>query len=213
MTAEAAFSAWSVDRLVRQLAALSFNCNCTARCSVHQNAGAARFIDKNTIETSAGLRISADKIIICTGGESRLLLIPRLRADRHPRRCMGPDFGLAIHDRRRAGATGVQVASIFNAFGSRVQLFEAGPRILATEDADISAAAAIALRQSGIAVHESFGTIEAFAKTPAGVRMVFTKNGARLDAEASLAVVAVGWVADTKRLNVAAEPTPPTEGS
>ena len=29
-----------------------------------------------------------------------------------------------------SGATGVQVASIFHAFGSRVQLFEAGPRVV-----------------------------------------------------------------------------------
>jgi dihydrolipoamide dehydrogenase len=103
-----------------------------------------------------------------------------------------------------AGATGMQVASIFNAFGSRVQLFEAGRRILATEDADISAAAAVALRQSGIAVHETFSAIEAFERTADGVRMIFTKDGRRFDAEATLVVVAVGWVAETSELNVAA---------
>jgi pyruvate/2-oxoglutarate dehydrogenase complex dihydrolipoamide dehydrogenase (E3) component len=32
-----------------------------------------------------------------------------------------------------AGATGVQVASIFNAYGSRIQLFQTGPRILPSE--------------------------------------------------------------------------------
>jgi pyruvate/2-oxoglutarate dehydrogenase complex dihydrolipoamide dehydrogenase (E3) component len=47
-----------------------------------------------------------------------------------------------------AGATGVQVASIFNAFGSRIQLFEAGPRILPSEDEDVSAAVAEAFRGS-----------------------------------------------------------------
>ena len=52
------------------------------------------------------------------------------------------------------GATGVQVASIFNAFGSRVQLYQAGPRILATEDEDVSAAVAAALRESGMVVRE-----------------------------------------------------------
>jgi dihydrolipoamide dehydrogenase len=49
-----------------------------------------------------------------------------------------------------AGATGAQVASIFNDFGSRVQLFEAGPRILRTEDEDVSAAMAAAFREAGI---------------------------------------------------------------
>jgi pyruvate/2-oxoglutarate dehydrogenase complex dihydrolipoamide dehydrogenase (E3) component len=103
-----------------------------------------------------------------------------------------------------AGATGAQVASIFQAFGSRVQLFEAGPRILPTEDVDVSAAVAAAFRESGMVVRESFGTIESFEKTPGGVRMVFSKDGTRNSAEAALVVVAVGWVADTAGLNLAA---------
>ena len=48
-----------------------------------------------------------------------------------------------------AGATGVQVASIFNAFGSQVQLFQTGPRILPSEDEDVSAAVAAAFRDFG----------------------------------------------------------------
>ena len=103
-----------------------------------------------------------------------------------------------------AGATGAQVASIFNAFGSRVQLFQAGPRILPTEDEDVSAAVAAAFRESGIVVRENFGAIESFEKTPSGVRMIFSKDGVRDSAEAALAVVAVGWVANTAGLNLAA---------
>ena len=101
------------------------------------------------------------------------------------------------------GATGAQVASIFNAFGSRVQLFQAGPRILPTEDEDVSAAVAAAFRESGIVVREDFGAIESFEKTPSGVRMIFSKDGVRDSAEAALAVVAVGWVADTAGLSLA----------
>src|SRR5262249_45987454 len=101
------------------------------------------------------------------------------------------------------GATGAQVASIFNAFGSRVQLFQAAPRILPTEDEDVSAAVAAAFRESGIVVRENFGTIESFERTPSGVRMVFSNDGARDSAEAALAVVAVGWVADTAGLSLA----------
>jgi dihydrolipoamide dehydrogenase len=172
--------------------------------TVHENAGEARFIDHHTIETSAGLRLSADKIIICTGGVSRRLPIPGFEltsthSDAWALSSVPPSM-LVVG----AGATGVQVASIFNAFGSRIELFEAGPRILATEDADISAAAAVALRQSGIAVHENFGAIESFERTTTGVRMIFTKDGRQFDAEASLVVVAAGWGVDTLSLNVAA---------
>jgi len=172
--------------------------------AVHEHAGMSRFIDPHTIETGTGLRLRADKIIVCTGGKSRSLPIPgfELTSTHSDAWALtsAPPSMLVIG----AGATGVQVASIFNAFGSRIELFEAGPRILPTEDADISAAAATALRQSGIAVHENFGAIESFERAPAGVRMFFTKNGDRFAAEAALVVVAVGWVADTSSLNIAA---------
>jgi pyruvate/2-oxoglutarate dehydrogenase complex dihydrolipoamide dehydrogenase (E3) component len=92
-----------------------------------------------------------------------------------------------------AGATGVQVATIFQAFGSRVQLFQAAPRILPTEDEDVSAAVAAAFRRSGMIVRENFGTIESFEKTAGGVRLGFSKDGTRETAEAALVVVAVGW--------------------
>ena len=102
-----------------------------------------------------------------------------------------------------AGATGVQVASIFNAFGSRIRLFEARPRILPSEDEDVSAAVAEAFRASNIAVNENFGSIVSFEKAATGVRMIFSKNGARDSAEATLAVVAVGWAAETRALSLA----------
>src|SRR4029077_859782 len=88
------------------------------------------------------------------------------------------------------GATGAQVASDFNAFGSRVQLFHRGPRILPTEDVDISATVASAFRSAGIVVQENFGEIESFEKTPSGVRMNYCKDGVGKSAEASLGVVA-----------------------
>jgi pyruvate/2-oxoglutarate dehydrogenase complex dihydrolipoamide dehydrogenase (E3) component len=102
------------------------------------------------------------------------------------------------------GATGAQVASIFNAFGSKVQLFQSDPRILTSEDEDVSAAVAAAFRESGIEVREGFGAVESFDATPGGVRMNFSKDGTQGSAEAALVVVAVGWVADTAELNLAA---------
>jgi dihydrolipoamide dehydrogenase len=102
------------------------------------------------------------------------------------------------------GATGAQVASIFSALGSRVELFEAGPRILATEDEDVSAVVAGAFRESGIVVHENFGKIDSFEKTSSHVRMIFSKGDSLKSAEAVLAVVAVGWSADTAKLNLPA---------
>ena len=172
--------------------------------TVHEHAGVARFADEHTIETKSGLRLRAEKIIICTGGVSRRLSVPGFELTNTHSDAWGltsvPPSMLVVG----AGATGVQVASIFNAFGSQIQLFQTGPRILPSEDEDVSAAVAAAFRSANIAVHENIGAIEGFEKTPSGVRMIFSRDGVRDSAEATLAVVAVGWVADTAGLSLAA---------
>ena len=173
-----------------------------AGVAVHERAGTARLVNENTVESESGLRLQAKKIILCTGGVSRRLDVPgfeftNTHSDAWSLTKVPPSM-LVIG----AGATGAQVASIFNAFGSRIQLFQSGPRILPTEDEDVSAAVATAFRSSGIAIHENFGTIECFEKTSSGIRMVFSKNDDRQSAEASLVVVAVGWVANTADLNL-----------
>lgn len=170
--------------------------------TVHEGAGIARFTDANTIETQSGLRLQADKIIICTGGVSRPLSVPGFELTNTHSDAWGlasvPSSMLVIG----AGATGVQVASIFNAFGSKIQLFQTGPRILPAEDEDVSETVAAAFRDAGIVVRENFGAIKSFEKTPTGVRMNFSRNGEGSCADAKLAVVAVGWVADTAELNL-----------
>src|SRR6266850_6202563 len=117
--------------------------------AVYVQAGAARFADLHTVETANGLRLQAEKIIICTGGVSRRLSVPgvELTATHSDAWALTsvPSSLLVIG----AGATGAQVASVFNAFGSRVQLFHRGPRILPTEDEDISTAVASAFRSAG----------------------------------------------------------------
>jgi pyruvate/2-oxoglutarate dehydrogenase complex dihydrolipoamide dehydrogenase (E3) component len=169
---------------------------------VNEQCGAARFTDPHTVETESGLRLRADKFIICTGGTSRKLSVPgaeltATHSDAWALTAVPPSM-IVIG----GGATGAQVASVFNAFGSRIQLFHAGPRILPTEDEEVSAAMAAAFRESGIEVREGFGVIESFGKTPDGVRMYFSKEGRRENAEAALAVTAIGWAANTAGLNL-----------
>ena len=171
--------------------------------TVHEQAGAARFADSHTIVTEAGLRLQADKFIICTGGVSRRLPLPGFESTSTHSNAWSltsvPPSMLVVG----AGDTGLQVASIFNAFGSRIQLLEARPRILPHADEDVAAAVAAAFRRSGMVVQENFGAIESFEKTATGVRMIFSKDGHRGSAEAALAVVTVGWVADAAGLSLA----------
>ena len=169
---------------------------------VNEQCGVVRFTDPHTVETENGLRLNADKFIICTGGSSRKLSVPgaeftATHSDAWALTCV-PSSMIVVG----GGATGVQVASVFNAFGTRVQLFQAGPRILPSEDEEVSAAVAAAFRESGMDVREEFGVIESFEKTSDGVRMCFSKEDQRENAEASLAVIAIGWVANTAGLDL-----------
>ena len=172
--------------------------------TIHEHAGAARFIDPHVIESEHAPRLRSEKVIICTGGKSRRLQIPGFdltstHSDAWSLSSAPPSM-LVVG----AGATGVQVASIFNAFGSRVVLFEAAPRILMSEDEDVAATVSAALQASGIRVLADAGTIERFEPCPAGVRLAYANSDGQDHIDAAVAVVAVGWIANTAGLNLAA---------
>jgi pyruvate/2-oxoglutarate dehydrogenase complex dihydrolipoamide dehydrogenase (E3) component len=174
-----------------------------AGATVHERTGPARFIDDHSIEVDDGRRFEAERIILCVGGTSRRLPIPGFEltathSDAWSLNAVPPSMIVV-----GAGATGAQVASIFAAFGSEVQLFEAAPRILETEDEDISAIVSAAFTQNGISVREAFGAIDRFEAAPPGIRMFYSKDGVERSAEAAVAIVAVGWTADTERLRLA----------
>lgn len=169
-----------------------------------EQRGNARFVDAHTIETESGLRMQAEQIILCAGGTSRGLSVPgaELTATHSDAWSLTrvPQSILVIG----AGMTGAQVASVFQAFGSRIVLFQRASRILPAEDEDVSTAVAAAFRDSGMVVREGFGTIESFERVDGGIRMNFSREGVQESAEAELVVVAIGWVADTCGLNLSA---------
>jgi pyruvate/2-oxoglutarate dehydrogenase complex dihydrolipoamide dehydrogenase (E3) component len=175
-----------------------------AGVDIWEGAGPARFVDAHTAETLHRGPVRADKIILCVGGVSRRLPVPGFELAATHSDAWGlaavPPSMLVIG----SGATGAQVASVFNAFGARVALFEAGPRILATEEPEVSAAVAAGFRRRGIEIFEGFGAIAAIEKTKAGYAMRYGQDGEKRCAEASLIVAAVGWQAATAQLNLAA---------
>ena len=173
--------------------------------AIHEHAGAVRFIDPHLIESTHATTTSRGEVHHLhrwhgpSPGSARLSTLTSTHSDAWGFSSAPPSM-LVIG----AGATGVQVASIFNAFGSQVTLFEAAPRILMSEDDDVASAVSAALQASGIRVLEEAGTIERFESCPTGVRLVYTKSDTQDHIEATVAVVAAGWVANTAGLDLAA---------
>lgn len=169
---------------------------------IYEQAGPARFADAHTVESDNAPPLHAGKVIICTGGTSRPLPVPGFEltathSDAWNLSSVPPSM-IVIG----AGATGVQVASIFNAFGSRVHLVEIAPRILMSEDHDVSEAVGAALAASGVRIVEDAGTIDRFERCAAGVRLIRSSGQGQQSIDATLAVVAAGWMAATDGLGL-----------
>ena len=176
-----------------------------------ENVGHARFGDDGSVHTDSGLTISADAFVVCTGGVSKTLPIPGFEftsthSDAWELTAV-PESMVVLG----AGATGVQVASVFHAFGTQVHLLEVGPRLLPTSDPDVSAAVAERFRAMGIDVRIGFGSVDTFEKTESGVATHLVSGGEPTRIDAELVVVAVGWATSVTGLDlgrVGVETTP-----
>ncbi len=138
--------------------------------------------------------VEAKNIIIATGSEARML--PGLQAD--------PEFiltnieilnltavpkSLAIIG---AGAVGVEFASIFHRFGSKVTVLEMLPRAVPVEDEEISKELERMFKKFGLGV-ETGAKAENIRKTGSGVALTVTLAGGKTEElEAEKLLVAVG---------------------
>jgi dihydrolipoamide dehydrogenase len=101
-----------------------------------------------------------------------------------------------------AGAIGVEFASMFCTFGSKVTLVEALPRIVPNEDEEISVELTKALSKRGITIMTG-AKLQNVAHHGDGVRAVITDAAGKeviIDAERSL--IGIGIVPNTKELGL-----------
>ncbi len=174
-----------------------------AGVELFEHAGTAEFADARTIRSASAPTLCGERIVICSGGISRALDVPGAELTVTPADAFSltavPKSTIVIG----AGATGAQVASILHALGSSVTICQAGPRIVASEDAEVSDAVAAAFREDGMTIYQGFGRIERLDPAARGVSV--TLAGAQhAPLEAELVVCAIGWTADTDSLNLKA---------
>jgi dihydrolipoamide dehydrogenase len=135
-------------------------------------------------------------IVLATGSEARML--PGLQPD--PQRILTNVEILDLPQIPKtmailgAGAVGVEFASCFHRFGTKVSLFEMLPRIVPVEDEEVSKELLRAFKKTGIRVETGAKADPASVqKTDAGVRLNVTlENGKVETVEAECLLVAVG---------------------
>lgn len=90
-----------------------------------------------------------------------------------------------------AGAVGVEFASIYASFGSKVTIVELLPRLIPIEDAALGAELEKAFKRRGIAVHTGT-TVEKVVSGKDKVSITASKDGKPVELEAEVLLVAVG---------------------
>ena len=138
--------------------------------------------------------LETKNVIIATGSEARMLpgLTPDAKAILTNVEILDiptiPKTLIVIG----AGAVGVEFASIFNRFGTKVTVLEMLPRIVPLEDEEVSKELERCFRKTGIR-SETGAKAENITRTDNGVRLCAAlANGKRDDMDAEALLVAVG---------------------
>jgi len=148
--------------------------------------------------------LETKNVIIATGSEARML--PGLEPDAKAILTNIEILDLPVIPKTMliigAGAVGVEFASIFNRFGTKVTLLEMLPRLVPVEDEEISKELERYFKKTGIRC-ETGAKAENITRTENGVRLCAAlANGKREDLEAETLLVAVGRKPNTENIGL-----------
>jgi len=148
--------------------------------------------------------VEAKNIILATGSEARML--PGLQPD--AQRILTNIEILNLREVPKslailgAGAVGVEFASCFHRFGSKVTIFEMLPRIVPVEDEEVSKELERCFKKSGIRI-ETGAKVEGIERTATGVRFTAAlADGKRETVEADALLIAVGRKPNTENIGL-----------
>jgi len=143
--------------------------------------GTGSLVDANTVRITGAdgeETIRGDAIILATGSVPSSL--PHIKPDH--KTILDSDSILQYEKIPKslavigAGAVGVEFASIFNAFGTDVQVIEVLPRVVPIEDEDVSKALDKAFRKKGITVRTAC-EVKAVKATKTGAKLTVAQGG------------------------------------
>jgi dihydrolipoyl dehydrogenase len=151
------------------------------------------------------LVLEAEQIVLATGSRERLLAGVAVDG----RRVWTSYEALQVEDAPEsliiigAGAVGVEFASIFATYGTRVTLIEMLPTLVPLEDPEVAEVLAQAFRKRGM--HILTGTrVEKVEVTPLGVQVLAVSPQGPQELTAAALLLAVGRVPNTEELDLEA---------
>ena len=175
-----------------------------AGAAVYAGVGEARFVDAHTVSLPDGRRLRGDKFILAAGGRARRLDFP------------GAELALTHSDIWRltslprsvaiigGAATGCQLATIFNAFGSQVTILDVADTILPVEDERVAQVMTAAFQQRGMNLITGIGGIEQLARRGEELTLTYKLGQERAEVTGEAVVLSTGWLGNVEGLNLAA---------
>lgn len=166
--------------------------------------GSAHFIDSHTIELEDGRQLQAEKFILCAGGRARRLDFP------------GEQYALTHSDVWSlqklpkslvvvgGAATGCQLASIFEAFGTRVSILEVSPQLLRIEDEIVANTIQKSFTQRGVNIITGISGVERIEKVDHGLELYYTHAGQTNSIQAEAIILSTGWLGNLEPLKLPA---------
>ena len=172
---------------------------------VYSEVGGARFTSPHEILLENGQRVTGERFVLCAGGHARRLDFPGSeRALTHSdvwTLSALPESVVVVG----GGATGCQLASIFETFGARVTILDVAPSILLTEDQLVAETIRREFEQQGMAIVTGIERLERIdAPDEKLCRLVYRKDGAEHTIETEAVVLSVGWPGNVEALNLPA---------
>ena len=145
--------------------------------------GEGKLIDPHTVEVGGDKLVARRAVVIANGSTAAIPSIPGLQAinywtNRHAAIPRELPISLVVLG---GGAIGVELGQAFARFGAKVNVVEAGPRILGLEEPEASAALTPHLEADGITVMAGDPCV-GIETAPAGV-LVRLKSGFTIEAE------------------------------
>ena len=174
-----------------------------AGVEVYVGVGQANFLDPYTLGLPDGTRLQAHKFILCIGGHAARLNFPGAEhaithSDVWSLRKLPASVAII-----GAAATGCQLASIFEAFGSSVTLFEMAPMILPKEDHSTSECVGNAFTSRGIQVVTGIGGVKGIVKHSNALDVHYSIGDRQEVLSVETVVMATGWPGNLEGLDLA----------
>lgn len=149
-------------------------------------------------------KVTAKSIVLATGSEAKM--IPGLEADGKTILTNIEILGLKEIPKSLvvigAGAVGVEFASIFHRFGTKVTILEMLPHAVPLEDEEVSAELEKSFKKQGIGLHLG-AKVQKVGKSPRGVAVDFIgADGKAQKLEAEKCLVAVGRSPNTQNVGL-----------